>query len=179
MKIEEIYALPINDNGWRKLPNGNYVTLGGDVTLGDGVPLGDGVTLGDGVKLGNYVTLGDGVTLGNYVKLGNYVTLGDGVTLGGDVTLGDGVKLGNYVTLGDGVTLGNYVTDVIDLGFCEGYRKAIAVVKGVAYIAAGCRWFTLHEAILHWQDRKEDRPITRIMIVSAIKIAKLKGWKLK
>ena len=64
MTTQEIYALPVNGNGWRVLPSGNYVKLG------------NGVTLGNDVKLGNYVTLGD------YVTLGNYVTLGDGVKLG-------------------------------------------------------------------------------------------------
>jgi len=47
MTIEEIYALPVNQYGWRVLPTGNYVTLGYDVKLGNGVKLGDGVTLGD------------------------------------------------------------------------------------------------------------------------------------
>ena len=45
MTITEIYALPVDQYGWRKLPTG------------------DGVTLGNYVKLGNYVTLGNGVKL--------------------------------------------------------------------------------------------------------------------
>ena len=65
MKIEEIYALPVDQFGWRKLPTGD------DVKLGNGVKLGDDVTLGNGVTLGDYVKLGNGVTLGDYVKLGD------------------------------------------------------------------------------------------------------------
>ena len=49
MTIDEIYALPVDDDGWRILPNGYRVKLG------------DWVTLGDGVKLGNWVWLRDGV----------------------------------------------------------------------------------------------------------------------
>ena len=52
MTTQEIYALPVNGNGWRVLPSGNYVKLGNYVTLGDYVTLGNYVTLGDGVKLG-------------------------------------------------------------------------------------------------------------------------------
>jgi hypothetical protein len=52
MTTEELYAIPVNGDGWRILPNGN------------------GVTLGDGVTLGNYVTLGNDVKLGYGVKLG-------------------------------------------------------------------------------------------------------------
>ena len=39
----------------------------------------------------------------------------------------------------------------IDIGSCEGYRKVIAPVEGVAYIRAGCRWMTLAEAKEHWK----------------------------
>ena len=41
MTIDEIYALPVDDDGWRILPNGYRVKVG------DGVRLGDWVTLGD------------------------------------------------------------------------------------------------------------------------------------
>ena len=53
LNTEEIYAILVNEHGWRILPDGNWVKLG------DGVKLGNGVKLGDGVKLGNDVTLGD------------------------------------------------------------------------------------------------------------------------
>jgi hypothetical protein len=84
MTVEEIYALPVNQYGWRVFPTGNWVKLGDGVKLGDRVTLGPWVKLGDGVTLGNWVKLGDGVTLGDGVKLGNRVTLGHGVTLGDD-----------------------------------------------------------------------------------------------
>jgi UDP-3-O-[3-hydroxymyristoyl] glucosamine N-acyltransferase len=159
MTTEEIYALPVNGNGWRVLPSGNYVKLGKGVKLGDGVKLGnyvtlgDEVTLGDGVKLGNYVTLGNYVKLGDGVKLGDEVTLGKGVKLGDDVTLGNYVKLGNYVTLGDevtlgdGVKLGNYVTlgDGVTLGIVCG-SKHIAYVSAPGVISIGCQVHTF----AHW-----------------------------
>jgi acyl-[acyl carrier protein]--UDP-N-acetylglucosamine O-acyltransferase len=116
MKIEEIYLIIPDKDGWRRLPNGNNVTLGNwvilgnDVKLGNDVTLGNRVTLGNDVKLGNDVTLGYGVTLGNDVTLGNWVTLGNRVTLGNDVKLGNGVKLRNWVTLGNGMKLGDGVT---------------------------------------------------------------------
>lgn len=84
-------------------------------------------------------------------KTGNRVTLGDGVKLGNRVKLGDGV------TLGDGVRLGDMSQNVIDLGVTDGHRKAVTRVKGVPWIAAGCRWFTLERAIEHWSNHDEDR----------------------
>ena len=36
MTTQEIYALPVDKDGWRTLPNGNNVILGKDVTLGNG-----------------------------------------------------------------------------------------------------------------------------------------------
>ena len=61
MTTKQLYDITPDSDGWRQLPNGNYVKLGNCVTLGDGV------------KLGNYVKLGKGVTLGDYVNLGDYV----------------------------------------------------------------------------------------------------------
>jgi NDP-sugar pyrophosphorylase family protein len=120
MKIEEIYAITPDSQGWRKLPSGAYVKLGNDVTVGNNVTLGYGVTLGNSVTLGNNVKLGDGVNIGNDVTLGNYVKLGDGVKLGNDVTLGNGVTLGHDVKLGNNVQLGNYVTS---LDLARQYRQ--------------------------------------------------------
>ena len=34
MFASEIYATPVNGNGWRLLPSGNHVKLGDSVTLG-------------------------------------------------------------------------------------------------------------------------------------------------
>jgi hypothetical protein len=45
----------------------------------------------------------------------------------------------------------------------------------VAYIGAGCHWFTLHDALLHWAN-KPDRELTMCLMQSAIYIAGLRGW---
>ena len=98
----------------------------------------------------------------------------DWIEEGNYVTLGDGVKLGNYVTLGNGAQI-KAGTEAIDLGWADGYRKCIAQVDGVAYIGAGCRWFTLADALKHWDD-KDDRVLTMCLMQSAIYIAGYKGW---
>ena len=84
--------------------------------------------------------------------------------------------VGSGCSLGSGCKLGNYCSDSIDLGFADGYRKCIAQVKGVAYIGAGCRWFTLAEALKHWSARGESRALTMCLMQSAVAIAGYKGW---
>ena len=49
MKVEDIYAISPNKDGWRALKNGTRVKLGNEVKLGDRVELGNWVELGDGV----------------------------------------------------------------------------------------------------------------------------------
>lgn len=120
MTIEEIYKLPVDSLGRRRMPSGN------SVTLGDGVKLGDDVKLGNSVKLGDYVTLGNSVTLGNGVKLGNSVTLWN------SVKLGDLVKLGDYVTLGeDGL---DYLRSPLQI---QGSQHLLYVI-GPTLIGIGC-----------------------------------------
>ena len=113
---------------------------------------------------GAYLIVGSGCSLGSGCKLGNYCSLGSRCKLGSDCSLGSGCKLGNYCS------------DSIDLGFADGYRKCIAQVKGVAYIGAGCRWFTLAEALKHWSARGESRALTMCLMQSAVAIAGYKGW---
>ena len=72
--------------------------------------------------------------------------------------------------------IGDFASEVIDLGSADGYRKCIANVNGVAYIGAGCRWFTLSEAVKHWESHDENRDLTLCLMQSAIHIAGLKGW---
>jgi len=46
---------------------------------------------------------------------------------------------------------------VADLGITDGYRKTLCSVEGSAWIAAGCRWFALKDALRHWRHHREDR----------------------
>jgi hypothetical protein len=47
----------------------------------------------------------------------------------------------------------------------------------VAYIGAGCRWFTLDAAIEHWSHHEANRDLALCLMQSAIAIAGLRGWK--
>ena len=154
---------------------GNWCTLGKNCNLKEGCiiengcKLRDGCMIGSGCKLGIYCKLGDNCILEYRCTLGNWCLLGN------DCKLGSGCILGEDCVLGGGCTLEANATDPIDLGFVDGYRKCIANVNGVAYIGAGCRWFTLQDAIKHWEKR-EDRLLTRALMEYAKVIANHKGW---
>ena len=60
------------------------------------------------------------------------------------------------------------------LGHADGYGKSLCNKDGVAYIGAGCRWFTLAEALRHW-DNKPDRVETMCLMQSAIFLAGYHG----
>lgn len=58
MTTEKIYALPVDAEGWRTLPNGSRVHLGHGVHIGDGVHIGARAKIGaratDAIDLGDY-----------------------------------------------------------------------------------------------------------------------------
>lgn len=192
LTIRAIRKWPLDKNGFHIAPagvegvrRGNRIKVGKNVRAGIGLELGNRVVLGYEVELGHYVKLGNNVqigpvcSLGNHVELGNGVTLGEYVDFGDDITLGSRTHLPSHTVLGDGLTLGPGVTEAYDLGYCDLYRKAIACVDGVAWIAAGCRWFTLAEALEHWEYRESegrDRKLTRAIMLAAAEIARVKGW---
>jgi FAD/FMN-containing dehydrogenase len=83
------------------------------------------------------------------------------------------IVMGNQATLGDGAIIGERATWAIDIGAANGYRVCVAEVNGVAYVGAGCRWFTLSAALKHMQD--DDRIELRCLLESAIAIAGYRG----
>ena len=159
INISEIAATwPVKD-GWKIAPAGLAW-----IAEGSRIQLGVNCLLDTGCRLGNWCRLGDWCRLGNWCRLGD------------ECRLGNSCRLGNWCRLGDECVLDKGAADPIDLGFTDGYRKVIAQVQGVAYIGAGCRWFTLEEAQEHWQHRG-DRALTRCALEAAKAIATAKGWK--
>jgi len=171
INISEIAATwPVKD-GWKIAPAGlAWIAEGSRIQLGVNCLLDTGCRLGDSCRLGDWCVLGNWCVLDTGCRLGDSCRLGDGCVLGNWCVLDTGCRLGDECVLGKGAA------DPIDLGFTDGYRKVIAQVQGVAYIGAGCRWFTLEEAQEHWQHRG-DRALTRCALEAAKAIATAKGWK--
>ena len=62
MKIAEIYAIPVDKDGWRLLPGGNRLMIGPNVQAPDGINLsiiGQGVSIGEGASIGQGVRIGE------------------------------------------------------------------------------------------------------------------------
>jgi len=53
----------------------------------------------------------------------------------------------------------------------------LCAVGDVAYIGAGCRWFTLGEALRHWENHEEDRRATMALMEGAKALATLNNLK--
>ena len=63
MKIAEIYAIPVDEDGWRLLPGGNRLMIGPNVQAPDGINLsfiGDGARIGERAIIGERARIGDG-----------------------------------------------------------------------------------------------------------------------
>ena len=117
-----------------------------------------------------------------WIAEGARASIGEGASIGALASIGERARIGarasigEWAIIGEGARIGRNSTDAVDLGWADGYRKCIAQVDGVAYIGAGCRWFTLAEAIEHWTN-KQDRALTMCLMQSAISVAGLRGWK--
>jgi NDP-sugar pyrophosphorylase family protein len=111
-----------------------------------------------------------------WIKEGYGVTLGDRVRLGDRVSLGNGVSLGDGVMLGDGVRLGDNTKHLLNLGYADGYYKNACLKDNVVYIGAGCRYFTLQEAIEHWSNHNQDREETLCLLESIKALANKRGY---
>lgn len=109
--------------------------------------------------------LGGNFLGGNFLS-GNFL---GGDFLGGNFLSGDWIK---------GTVRGITAKVILTFTVCEGYSKTLMDVEGVAWIMAGCRWFTLADAKNYWKGR-EDRIQTRAMLHGAVALAKYLGLKEK
>ena len=197
----ERWVWSIVPEGVEPLVAGSWVQIDGrvvieeDVEIGDECRLGGGVTIDKGCVLKDKVRLGEGSWISPNVTLGYHTTLYQGVVIGEGSTLGKFVKVGESSALRGKCTLadekelggGSYINNtriqdgvceiLHDLGFADEYRKILCSSKGVAYIGAGCRWFTLEEALRHWGNHEEDRLATMALMESAKALASLHKLK--
>ena len=136
----------------------------------------DGWSISPGVEWctkGHRVRVGVQCTAGDYFTADDYFAVGDHFKAGDHFKSGDCFKSGNYFTAGDCFTAGDRATGIACLGFADWYWKSLSAVDGVAYIGAGCRWFTLAEAIRHWTNHEEDRRATMALMQAAKALAEL------
>jgi uncharacterized protein YjbI with pentapeptide repeats len=136
------------------------------------------------VTKAGYVTWNGGDFLGGNFRGGDFR---GGDFLGGNF-LGGNFRGGNFRGgnfLGGNFLGGNFLggnvrgtrpTRILTLCHVDGCPKTLCAVNGVAFILAGCRWFTLAEARKHWSKR-EDRTTTFAMLRGIEAVAK--QWKLK
>lgn len=142
-----------------KNPNGSY-TVPADVPF---AKEGSTIWVGIGARIGDYASIGDDARIGDYARIGQ------------DASIGSYASIGDYASIGQGARIGPRAESAIDIGHADGYRKCLCNIGQVAWIGAGCRWFTLAEALEHWGDDPE-RVDTMALMQSAIAIAKLRGW---
>ena len=123
----------------------------------------------------SWISEGARVRIGKEASIGAWASIGARVRIGKEASIGDEASIGEEAFIGDEAFIGAKSNEAIDLGCANGYRICIAQVDGVAYIGAGCRWFTLAKALKHWSI-KPDRELNMCLMMAAVHIAGLRGW---
>ena len=125
----------------------------------------------DWIEENSWIKVGENVTIGDDVKIGDWVKISYCVKIGENAQLSPGFRFPEHLYLGP-----NSKNHVV-IGYADGYWKQVCEVDGVAYIGAGCQWFTLSEAKKHWENHRQDRTLTLILLASAFKYADHMGLK--
>ena len=124
-------------------------------------------TLANGASIGRRASIGPGAVIGQYARIEQ------------DAVIERHATIGRYAVIGQGARVGPNARWIACVGFADGYYKDLCAVGDVAYIGAGCRWFTLGEALRHWGNHKENRQDTLDLMQAAVAIAKRRGLKLE
>ena len=104
-------------------------------------------------------------------------TLANGAVIGQGAVIRLYAVIRPYAVIGHNARVGPNARWIACVGFADGYYKDLCAVGDVAYIGAGCRWFTLGEALRHWGDHEEDRSATMALMEGAKALATLNNLK--
>jgi NDP-sugar pyrophosphorylase family protein len=155
-----------DEYGWQIAPIGLDWIDGGE-----GAHIGEWARIGEGARIGAGAHIGEWARIGARAHIGAGAHIGEWARIGARAHIGAGAHIGEWARIGEGAR------NPVDIGWADGYRKCIAEVDGVAYIGAGCRWFTLDDALAHWGNHNEDRTMTLALLESAKAIANAKSWQ--
>ena len=148
---------PKNDYGWSIAPSGlGWIAEGARARIGEWARIDEGARIGEGAIIDARARIGEGAIIDEGARIGARAIIDARARIGAQARIGANASW------------------ALDLGFADGYRKCIANVNGVAYIGAGCRGFTVAEALRHW-DNKPDRIETMCLMQSAIYLAGYHG----
>ncbi len=179
-------VLTVEGASWAKLGRG--CQLGSNVKIGAHAQIEWCCALGDDVEIGPHVTIEQGCSIRagarvlDSAHIMRHTVLREGVVvgmyawIGQESRIGSGSVIASGAWLGTGTSVGTDSTDHIDIGYADGYRKTLCQVRGVAYIGAGCRWFTLAQALDHWERRELPRDDTLCLMEAAKALAHARGW---
>ena len=133
--------------------------------------LANGATIGQGAVIEQDAVIGQGAVIEQYAVIGQYARIEQ------DARIEQYAVIEQDARIGQGARVGPNARWIACVGFVDGYYKDLCAVGDVAYIGAGCRWFTLGEALRHWGGHEEDRRATMALMEGAKALAKLNNLK--
>jgi hypothetical protein len=119
MTTKEVYAIPPDENGHRRLPNGQLVELSAGCQIhdslwnigrmGEYVRICPRVTIGAGVSIGPCADIGEGATIGDAVEIAAEGIIGSMTIVSRRARTGVGAVVGRWVKIGEDARLGNRI----------------------------------------------------------------------
>jgi carbonic anhydrase/acetyltransferase-like protein (isoleucine patch superfamily) len=140
MKIEEIYAIPVDGDGWRLLPSGNKLMIGSNVQAPDGINLssigarasiGAGASIGARASIGTGASIGARASIGAGAHIGAWAHIGTGANIGARASIGTGANIGARASIGTGASIGARAS----IGTGAIFEKSPLAVQGTRHIA--------------------------------------------
>ena len=103
MKIEEIYAIPADGDGWRLLPNGNRLMIGANVQASYGLDI---ARIGARARIGAWASIGEWASIGAGASIGAWASIGEGARIGAGARIGEGARIGAWASIGAWARIG-------------------------------------------------------------------------
>ena len=109
MKIEEIYAIPADGDGWRLLPNGNKLMLGDNIQAPYGLDIariGERASIGAWARIGAWASIGERARIGERASIGAWASIGERARIGAWARIGERARIGEWASIGAWARIG-------------------------------------------------------------------------
>ena len=153
MKIAEIYAIPVDKDGWRLLPGGNRLMIGPNVQAPDGIKLssiGEGARIGQGVRIDEGSIIGAWVSIGAWVRIGQGARIGERARIGEESSIGARAKICAWAKIGERARIGDGAEFKKSPLAVQGSR-GIAIQHSPGKIAVECEVHTYAQWKRHYK----------------------------
>ena len=139
---KDLFAIPVDGNGWRLLPDGTKASIGESASIGEFASIGKFARIGESARIGKFASIGESASIGEFASIGKFARIGESARIGKFASIGESASIGEFASIGESASIGEFAS-------IERTPLAVQGTKHLVYqhsrgkIGVGCQVHTI------------------------------------